>query len=499
MKEQFRGFYSPKDETTKEIWNNPNTLFIFDANCLLNLYRCEEKTRDDIFSVMDKIADRSWFPFQSCYEYQRNRIKAISDSVKNINSIKKTLTELTEQTANALSKNGVKTHLYLRLAKDLEDFKEKINEPLNTFIENNINPRIEINNSIAKSDFIRTKIDAIVGSKCGVLPSQELINSINEEGESRYKNKTPPGYEDAKKEGHSTYSGVTFTNKFGDLYLWKEIISRAKDDNVKNIVFITDDKKKDWWFFYENNKTKGPLEALQTEIFNETNISNFKLLTQSGLLHEAQTFLTDVSIDESSVEEIKTINYEYNHIKEYDLDDYISEDPSSELASQRLFFVKKTHSNINHDMDSVKNTREFLTSFEGHNPKVIKIDMKRNLNSHTSYKHIKNISYKFFKLIDRYESLKNSISYLPANNDNETDIELYKAMIEYDIKEIQVNYKHLASENKNNDELDPKRMEIAYEIERTINRCNSNINSLENIYLSFIKNNNDDDAEDLIF
>lgn len=310
MKKKFKGFYNPKDDDNKSIWNSKNTLFVFDANCLLNLYRCDTQTRDDIFTVMKKISDRSWFPFQTCFEYQRNRITVINENVQRIIGIKKTLTSIGIKADTALSENNVKTQLYTRLAEELSSFKEKINKPLNEFIENNIEPRLKIAIEISKRDNIREEIDAIVGDNCGDLPTQEMINSINTDGDARYKNEIAPGFRDNDKIATSNYSGVTFTDKYGDLYLWKEIIEKAKNDDIKNVIFITDDKKADWWFIPEKNKPKGPLECLQTEIYNHSDIDSFKLLNQSSFLYEASKYLKNIHIQNSSVEEIQAIQIE---------------------------------------------------------------------------------------------------------------------------------------------------------------------------------------------
>lgn len=67
---------------------------------------------------------------------------------------------------------------------------------------------------------------------------QDVLYSICEEGERRYKNKTPPGFQDEK-----TKDGI---RKYSDLILWKEILSYAKEHKM-NVIFVTDDVKSDWW------------------------------------------------------------------------------------------------------------------------------------------------------------------------------------------------------------------------------------------------------------
>lgn len=62
---------------------------------------------------------------------------------------------------------------------------------------------------------------------------------ILSEGEVRYKYKIPPGFEDSNKNNE---------DKFGDLFIWKEILNYTENnDEVKKVVFVTNDKKSDWF------------------------------------------------------------------------------------------------------------------------------------------------------------------------------------------------------------------------------------------------------------
>ncbi len=86
------------------------------------------------------------------------------------------------------------------------------------------------------------------------------------DGKIRYENKIPPGFKDAEKasKGEDSYyyfDGLRFERQYGDLILWKQLLLKASDENVDNIIFITDDSKEDWWYKINSNgnKTIGPL------------------------------------------------------------------------------------------------------------------------------------------------------------------------------------------------------------------------------------------------
>lgn len=330
MKKKFCGFYTPKQNDYKKIWNDKDTIFIFDTNTLLNLYRCEEQTKDDIFAVMKMLSSRSWFPFHVCLEYQKNRINVISQSIKSLEKLKKGITSLVNSTDNALSDAQVKKHLYASLSEEVSLLKDSLSISINDFIKQKIEPRIKIKEKTKESDLIRKNLDEIIGENCGEIPAQDLIDTINTEGALRYSKKIPPGFMDEKEkgEGISFYNGVEFKDKFGDLYLWKEILNFAKNHDDCNIIFITDDSKKDWWFSHDN-KTIGPSEALQTEIYFNSNIKSFRMISHSSFLYEAGEYLENSQIKQSSVDDIKEISSEsFSKAIKTLFDSYTSSKPS---------------------------------------------------------------------------------------------------------------------------------------------------------------------------
>lgn len=73
MKETFREQFELDKEKIQEIWKN--AIVVFDTNILLNLYRYNKETCDDLLKYMKTFADRLWMPFQVGWEYHNNRLK----------------------------------------------------------------------------------------------------------------------------------------------------------------------------------------------------------------------------------------------------------------------------------------------------------------------------------------------------------------------------------------------------------------------------------------
>ena len=89
--------------------------------------------------------------------------------------------------------------------------------------------------------------------------SQKLL--LLQEGQIRYDNLIPPGFRDSAKIGEA---------KYGDLFVWKDIIAIAKEKNT-NIIFVCNDTKEDWW--EKNKDTPIDLRHELNEEFKETNPS----------------------------------------------------------------------------------------------------------------------------------------------------------------------------------------------------------------------------------
>ncbi|MHA1000172.1 PIN-like domain-containing protein [Leclercia pneumoniae] len=304
MKNEFCGFYSTPDKSLESVWKDGTTLFVLDTNCLLNLYRCEDGTREDIIKVMKELSPRIWIPFQVGYEYQRTRRTVIEESISSLSNIKLELIKFYKQ--SILEQAGIKKHLYNKLNSDISEFQKSLQHNIDTFISSKIDVRIESKEKISKHDFIRDQLDAIISGNVGSTPTQEEIDRINELGEDRYEKKIPPGYKDSSKKGVSYYSDIIFKDKFGDLYIWEQLIEKAKEDKIETVVFVSDDLKADWVFVHKGI-THGPLESLKTEICKRSNIKNFRLINQLSFLREAKEYLRNVNVSVETLNEVKEL------------------------------------------------------------------------------------------------------------------------------------------------------------------------------------------------
>lgn len=432
MKEKFSGFYSLDEDELQNIWADEKTLFIFDANCLLNLYRCEEQTQKDILAVMEKISERTWLPFQVALEYQRNRKKVISDGLSSLQNFVESLRKIPISISNTFETTNFKKNLYQPLASEIESLRKNIENSINEYIDKSIQPRVAHKQDISKDDSIRRRLDEIIKNRVGESFDQDEIDRINVEGELRYDNKIPPGFHDSKikNELEVQYLNVKYKNKFGDLYLWKEIINKAKSSDVDNIIFICDDLKSDWWFEL-NGQRHGALEALNSEIINNSDISKFKMLTQSTFLYEAKKYLQDVQLEQSSLQEIEKLNDDsssdediisYYHQMMSGFNENVNYNIKGELAKISFLIKRIEHqmdyldrmirelhsgvsSEINDNLDLISDFVNFLASKKLELEKL-KLSFIKNYNDENIFKlkelegYLESLKYDILKMIE---------------------------------------------------------------------------------------------------
>ena len=315
MKNIFKGYYTLGDQELMDLWKN--ALFVFDTNILLDLYRYESKAREELFKVMENLADRVWIPYHVGLEYQINRLKAIAERQKEISEVKKTvqqsilISEIKKSFEDLENKNrhNINPHInpdeLLGFLKSLEEIQQNFFEKLDELEEKGINVNSE--------DKIRDRIDALFMEKIGNKPeNQKEIDEIFSEGEERYKNQIPPGFEDLSKESSDdefTYAGLTYKREYGDLIIWKQIISYASENSVKNLVFVTNDQKVDWWWKIESDgpKTIGVRPELRDEISREAGVENFHIFNIGGFLHYANK-QPNVKVTEETIKEVREVS-----------------------------------------------------------------------------------------------------------------------------------------------------------------------------------------------
>lgn len=288
MKSSFPGHFKENEKDLRQIWDS--SLFIFDANILLNLYRYSDTTRNEFLRLLAKIKNRSWIPHRSAEEYLNNRLTVIDQQEKSYDETENLIRTLRRDLENARQHPFVSTSVMEKASSVFDELCDELKS----------NKSVHTNR--ISSDEIKDAIANIFEGRVGQPYDEDRLNKLTTEGEERYKQKIPPGFKDVSKSGDNDVLSERY-RKYGDLIVWMQVIDKAIEMK-KGVVFVTDDKKEDWWERFKG-KTIGPRPELVKEFKDKSN--------QTFLMYQADRFLElarenlGEKVSDEIVEEIREV------------------------------------------------------------------------------------------------------------------------------------------------------------------------------------------------
>lgn len=333
MKDILSAFYNDESDTNLEkIWKHEKTKFIFDTNILLNIYYYNSDGKKIFFQLLKSLDNRAWLPFHVALEYQRNRLKIINECFESNQKIVKRIESLSlkmdfdetsfdkiqENFKDFFNKNNgldskfkeFKDSYKNILSESQSNFKD-ISKPILDEIKRINSDQISINSH----DHVRDRLDNIFKEdrlgECLFNSESDLVD-FNKDAEKRFSNKLPPGYADEKEKGEDffIFQNYKYFNKFGDLIVFKEIIEHAKENNLENIIFISEEKKEDWRESVQTSNQKkilGIRHELKDELYRESEVKNFFIFNQEQFVSYTNKFLA-TNLDQESIKRMnKTI------------------------------------------------------------------------------------------------------------------------------------------------------------------------------------------------
>ncbi|MEQ8787538.1 MAG: PIN-like domain-containing protein [Pirellulaceae bacterium] len=280
MKSKFQAYYRPTDDEFKHLWNEAT--FALDANVLLNLYTYSEATRDEILALLEQIKDRLWIPFQAALEYHTNRVGLIDKESRKYSEISGVL----NTAKSALEAN--KRHPFIA-DKTMKDFRGIVDVLLSELAKG----EEALSTWIREDDPIRRRLADLFEGRVGDAFSEPELAEIYKQGKVRYEHRIPPGFSD---------QGKPIPRRYGDLVLWKQVITYAIKEK-KSVVVVTDDGKPDWWHMLGDRTRLGPHPELLVEFQREVGKPCY-LYNSETFAQNARTRLRN-EISETTVEEIR--------------------------------------------------------------------------------------------------------------------------------------------------------------------------------------------------
>jgi hypothetical protein len=298
MKKLFPAYYKLEPKEIKTLWNE--ALIVFDTSMLLNFYRYQKSTKDDLVKVIKQLNGRIWLPYHVALEFQRNRLAVIAEQKSRHNAIKSKLGEFNkvEREIADLSKR----HTHIQCDTFLEEIKKAKSNFIKTLDEQN-STAIDVDTS---NDKIRIEIDRLFKASIGTPPTDQTeIDKIQKLAEKHHKLEIPPGYKDSDKNNHFYHKEIIYENRYGDNIILNQIRAKAIQDKIKYIIFVNDDAKEDFWYKV-SGKTISVRPEIQEMMKFETEIKIFHSYAGDQFLKYAKEHL-DTSIQQKSIDDAKIV------------------------------------------------------------------------------------------------------------------------------------------------------------------------------------------------
>ncbi len=237
-------------------------LIIPDTNVLLYLYRCSSNASQKIVQVLEMLKEKTIIPNQVYMEYLEHKDAEQSKIKKKYENYEKELIKIVDKFESDLSMRiaVAKKNLYPKsnlLDKTIEPNVGLIRKEIDNYFQKYRNEKDKFDDQIERIENLVKYYEE--NKKISDEISMDLKLKYISEGELRYKYKMPPGYEDEQKFKENDRNPKTNNfqykiKKFGDLFVWKEIIDIGLQNQEKCIFFLTNDTKGDWWELKDNDE-----------------------------------------------------------------------------------------------------------------------------------------------------------------------------------------------------------------------------------------------------
>ncbi|WP_146073620.1 PIN-like domain-containing protein [Amycolatopsis sp. CA-126428] len=291
--EGFEAYQTPTNDEYQKLFDSG--LIVIDANVLLDLYRYNHDTRQDLLRVLDRLKHQIWLPHQVALEFWRGREGALSDPDARAEGVVSQLQSTCDSVPKIISTWANRVSLS---TAERERIVDKISSGFRLAIAeiHEISNRAKlIEHEDSTKDSILSDLRELLAGRVGPpLAANDHADALKE-ASRRIDNDIPPGYLDRKKGDTEAVAG--------DYLLWRQTLVEASNRN-SDVLLITRDTKDDWWR-NRSGRARGPRPELVAEMKSEAGVRLFMMRTDS-LLYHAKNIL-NVEVRSSSVENVEAI------------------------------------------------------------------------------------------------------------------------------------------------------------------------------------------------
>lgn len=295
--DDFHGYRLPTEDELNSALQS--ALVILDTNVLLNLYRYNESTRNDLLGVLRSLGKRLWIPHQVMREFWRNRLSVLVSRGAGTEQVLAALDKQQRATADALHQWAKTTAIEVSERDSLIEKITDLYTELGQIIQTHA-PGAPKAVGSASNEPVLQQLEALLDQKVGVAPDEADRQAAVDEGNSRVSRQQPPGYLDVDKAKSEVPEGAA-----GDYLVWHQTLQEAASRNI-DVLLVTGDEKEDWWWRYRS-EFLGPRVELTTELWNTCGRRLF-MMRPIGLLKRAATL--KITVSSESVDDVERVSRE---------------------------------------------------------------------------------------------------------------------------------------------------------------------------------------------
>ncbi|MFC7760180.1 PIN domain-containing protein [Catellatospora bangladeshensis] len=284
--EQFRHFLVPSKDDIQQAFSSG--LVVLDTNVLFSAYRYTSEASEQLLTVIEKMRDRVWIPHQVGLEFYRNRVNVVSDLRNGYSSL---LAHVNQTSAKVTKELQERVNELFKRVSLSEEERSLLTSSLNSAFD----PLLEAIETLRKKhaqagslddDPILRRIETMLEGRIGA-PFGADTEAHMAEAARRIENSVPPGFRDAEK-----------VEPYGDYFVWAQTLSRAKEINARDLLFITGDEKEDW-YRQVNRKNVSARPELSAEA-REVAGCSLVMMNVGDFLKNARRYL-DATVSEETI------------------------------------------------------------------------------------------------------------------------------------------------------------------------------------------------------
>jgi uncharacterized protein YukE len=305
MRDQFPWHFDPSDQELQRLWDRAT--FSPDANVLLQLYRVDSQTRDDLFSIYEELSDRLFLANEAANQFFQNRRGVIRKELASFDEARERIENWAkrrqdfEDIKGKLASDPVGHIISSEIRKVYEDrdgysgrvkdLKEDLLEAVDQ-LEKEYQPT-DTTEATPTKDPILKRLVSLFNGRTGEELEDEW-DDLKQEARKRYSRERPPGYKDFSDGDEVTRGEIE------DYVIWRQLMTKATKEGV-DIVFVTNEKKPDWWDKDDDHNLVRPRHELLQEFRNKTG-QRFWMLHYEEFIETAGERL-DIDISQESVDQ----------------------------------------------------------------------------------------------------------------------------------------------------------------------------------------------------